>query len=327
MDRDDFEQKVAQLHSYITDGRNYNLSVGSSWKENFPDILKMTARADELMYADKQNYYKSILSGQANHKMNMTRELFKSTAKCDFSVVLQPKTGPKGSKIAGAKAFICKYSENVRIISSDKFLPIYESEGIIRHIDFFVLETVCRALKQWQADGYILCPVSVSFSLVTLMEYDIIGKIRQTCSAYGIRPEYIDLEVSANAGEVPPEQFAELAGKAAKENFVILPDGFGDASAVSVPEDIPTVKLGRKFIENMTDDLKNTDKVDVLTGICRRYTQTEALAKSIETEQTHPASYEAEHSHTGECLFFKPVSVEKFPELFLEREDVPDGQP
>lgn len=65
-----------------------------------------------------------------------------------FCAYLQPKVDAKTGKVCGAEALVRLLDEKNGIVPPGKFLPSIERAGLIRHIDLFVLESVCKIIRK-----------------------------------------------------------------------------------------------------------------------------------------------------------------------------------
>ncbi|MDO4549028.1 MAG: EAL domain-containing protein, partial [Clostridia bacterium] len=136
------------------------VSIGCTWNEGRMDMDKELLKADELMYAEKQIYYESSFQLGYSTIREAPKEVLQSIKDGRFIVCFQPKVHLKTKRIIGAEALVRKTRDDGVLIQPDMFIPFYESQGVIRHVDFFVLETSCAALSKWRAEG--IPPLSIS---------------------------------------------------------------------------------------------------------------------------------------------------------------------
>ena len=85
-------------------------------------------------------------------------------------IYLQPKVDLLSRETIGAEALIRYRHEERGMLPPDFFIPQLEKEHLIRYIDLFVLEQVCRLRRRWQQEGRFIFPVSINFSRITLMK-------------------------------------------------------------------------------------------------------------------------------------------------------------
>jgi len=95
------------------------------------------------MYIEKQSYYKKTLNAEYNRRSGR------------FVVYLQPKVEIETGRIIGAEALVRKSQKDSSLVMPDAFIPIYELENVICHVDLYVLEEVCKILRQWTRTGIL----------------------------------------------------------------------------------------------------------------------------------------------------------------------------
>lgn len=70
-----------------------------------------------------------------------------------FTVYLQPKINLSDEKLNGAEALVRKLNGKGNLVPPIDFIPELEQNGLISFVDFFVLETVCEYIHNWQKQG------------------------------------------------------------------------------------------------------------------------------------------------------------------------------
>ena len=174
---------------------------------------------------------KSELEGGLNHKRYkyeiMHQNLTRSLNQRRFEIYLQPKAEISTGKIKGAEALIRYRDEEHGLITPDKFIPQLESAGLIRYIDFFVLEEVCKTLQHWKSKGIELFPVSLNFSRATLLEKGVVERIIQTSDRYGIERSLLEIEITESIGDLEHRILSEISKKIIQEGYRLSLDDFG----------------------------------------------------------------------------------------------------
>lgn len=81
-----------------------------------------------------------------------------------FEVYLQPKYDLARKCVYGAEA-LARWNHPARgLISPGQFIPIFEKNGFIAKLDFYMWERTCRLLRKWSDAGLNPDPVSVNIS-------------------------------------------------------------------------------------------------------------------------------------------------------------------
>lgn len=324
MEQDVFEDIVGRFREEVNQHKEINASIGSIWTEDTSDLEEQIAYADELMYADKQSYYKSNLISDYNRSIVLTRELLESIARGDFVVYLQPKVELDSGRLTGAEALVRKQNADGSLIMPDWFISQYESEHIIRHIDLFVLEKVCSTLKSWRERGRKMIRISINFSRITLMENHIVQTIKEICDSYRVESEYIDIEMKESIGKMRWETLEKLTREFKSAGFSISLDDFGaqySNLAILSSMEFNNLKLDKNLVRNIERNEKSRIIVEHAISLCREFKGTTSVAEGIETEQ------QLQWLHDSRCdvgqgyYFSRPLTIREFSDLYMSREE------
>lgn len=320
-EKDDFYQKALQLKKECDDDEECDVSLGCIWKKDNIDVNNLIIKADEMMYAEKQSYYKNVLSEGPATRVGIASEVVNEISQQRFVVFYQPQINIKSGEIIGAEALVRKKGLDDRLISPGKFIPYYEIEGVIRHIDLFVLEDVCMTMKQWKKQGIDL-KVSVNFSRVTLMGEHIVDEIMNICNKYEISPQEISIEVTESISKMDHEQLRELVNELMKKGFTLSLDDFGSKySNLSILNDMDfdIVKMDKTLVDGLEKSNKSRVILKNAIQMCQELDTTHTLAEGIETvgQLRLLSDYSCE---LGQGFFIsKPVSLDQFNNLLSDR--------
>ena len=193
----------------------------------------------------------------------------------EFHVFYQPKHEAVSSKIAGAEALVRWKHPEYGFLSPKQFIPLFERNGFISRLDCFVLEQVCKDIKNWQNNGYPIVPISVNVSRHDFLEpgclehqYDIIDK-------YQIDHDYLHMEVTESLYSENTELIISKVKQTQKMGFLIEMDDFGAGySSLGMLSRFPLdiLKLDISFVQNIKDNqivieniIKMAHKMGLLT--------------------------------------------------------------
>lgn len=313
-DQDLFESMLSEFRSLAAADKDLHLSIGGNWRKGELDIREQTLLADELMYIDKQTYYKTLLNSTAKVRIGEAQILLDDIAAGMFVVYLQPQVDLRTEKIVGAEALIRRKNPEGGLVSPARFIPTYEKEGIIRHLDFFVLETVCAALRRWKAEGHVV-PISVNLSRVTLLEHNIANQLAGVCARHGIDPQLICIEVTESISRMDTPALEKLISRIREKGFSISLDDFGaqySNLAILTAINFNEIKFDRSLINGLGDNQKNNIIMEHVIGMCHDFDDTHSLAEGIETVQQKRILTEYKCKYGQGYLFYRPMDMETF---------------
>ncbi len=224
--QDLFNDTISCLRKRVDADGDLKISIGYCWRDGEIDIHAQIAHTDELMYVDKQTYYDAHQEIIYSHRTGASNQLLHEIKNGMFSIYLQPKIEAILGTVIGAEAMIRRKDEFDSFVPADIYLFRYEKEYIIRHLDFFALETVGKLLRQWES--YLLpnFRISLRFSKITFLEHDIEQTLSKLCKQIGILPSRIAFIISENFQDMDKKELFQLIQKLSDTGFYLLIDDF-----------------------------------------------------------------------------------------------------
>lgn len=320
--QDEFQKLTMELRRDFDEDRECDVSMGCTWKDDDISAIQEVINADDLMYAEKQNYYHSILNHGRIARTGMATEVLQEIVDRRFLVYFQPQVDLETLKVIGAEALVRKRGKQGQLLPPDSFIPFYEREGVISHMDLHVLDTVCATLQAWRRQG-IETRISTNFSRVTLMAPDIVTRIKMICQNHDVLPEKIMIEVTESNGKMNHQQLAELIRSFTAEGFSISLDDFGsEYSNLSILTDIGFNEV--KFDKSLVNELETSDKKRIIIKyamkICSELPDTRSLAEGIETPEQLELLRQY-HCDCGQGYYFgRPMPREDFYKILKEEQ-------
>ena len=264
-------------------------------------------------------WYDDALLEQLTRETRLTKAMDRAMEMDEFKVFLQPKVDIASGSVIGAEALVRWISEEQGFLPPDEFIPLFESNGFITKLDFYMLEKVCTLLRQTLDDPEkIALPVSVNFSRVTVRQMDFIRQFRQIVDSYNIPPCYIEAEVTESAFETNPEKVVKTMETLQKNGFLIVMDDFGAGYSslnllMSLPIDV--LKLDKEFLLEGTSVkrariiIKNIVDMAGFLGI-------QVVCEGVETEE-HLRFLKEIGCEVGQGYYFsRPLSLCEFQKKY-----------
>lgn len=318
IERNDFYNLVDRLRKKSEHDRECNLSIGAKWDEGSSSIADLVAAADELMYINKQTYYKASIDTSQKHRALFIKELLAAIDSGNYVVYLQPKVHLENRDIFGAEALVRLKDSDGKLIPPINFIPTLESENAIRYVDFFVLETVCKTLAEWRQQGINMISMSVNFSRITLLEIDVVDTMLRICRKYKIPPKWITIEVTESIGSMDTVSLKELIRNIKKAGFSVSLDDFGSQySNLSLLSNIDFDEL--KFDKSMVDNIAVNEKSQVIMRYAidmgLSLNDTISVAEGIETPEQLKLLLQMNCKYGQGYLFSRPIPIDEFRSL------------
>lgn len=271
------------------------------------------------MMEEKQKYYMKTPYFTKRHRPLMLQQTLHDLKEERFMIYLQPKVDLLSRETIGAEALIRYRHEERGMLPPDFFIPQLEKEHLIRYIDLFVLEQVCRLLRRWHQEGRFIFPVSINFSRITLMEEDILSSLLELIHAYEIDPSLIQIEITETLEEKDRESLLRLSHQLRQAGFTIALDDFGTKYtnlSILTYMDFDVLKLDRSLIQTLFSRETNQTIVRHVIQMCREF-PVEVIAEGIETEEQAALLASMDCSFAQGYLFGAPMPVSEFESRFV----------
>ncbi len=314
IEQEAFEQLIQVLRKDHSHNPDRPFAVGGIWQMGRINIPLAVKQSGELMLAEKQNYYKSLAPDTLEYNSNSGEVVLKEIRDGMYDIYLQPKVDLKSGEIAGAEALIRKFDANGKMIPPDKFVPIYEHEGTIRYIDFFVLERVCQVIQRLIEEGRPV-KIGVNFSRVTFMNYDLLDEIVSICDRYNIPHEYIKIEITESIDKMDLDFFIKKLSAIYDAGFDISLDDFGAKHSnlmMLIRGEFTEVKIDKGLIDNIAISTHNRTIIRNVIKLINELGSSVCVAEGIESKEQVKILQEQGCSYGQGYYFYRPLPVPAF---------------
>ncbi|MCD7953939.1 MAG: EAL domain-containing protein [Synergistaceae bacterium] len=316
----DFVARVEAAEKDICKKTSCGIAVGYTWSEKEILLGEMLHQAKLHMIEKKKLYYNSIEGKSKYNSKKILDNLNAEIAQGHFIVYVQPKITVAEGGLYGAEALIRYSSPDHGVIPPVKFIPTLEKEWLIRHIDFFVLEEVCKLIAKWIAEKRTLIPVSVNFSRTTLLESRIADRIEEIVDRYGIPHEYILIEITESAGYIEKDTFVSIGRILTGRGFSLSLDDFcSEYSCVSLLSALKfkEIKFDRSMISQLGSGEKTADTVcETMVGLCSKLGYP-VVAEGVETKEQLEILKKFKCDAVQGFFFDRPMPAEEFEKKYI----------
>lgn len=157
------------------------------------------AKGSRIIYAGEVNSF------YGKRKSKIKKAIQKAIKNQSFKVYYQPIYSTKQRRINSAEALVRLFDDELGFISPEEFIPIAEEDGSILHIGTFVLESVCRLIKENEIKSKGIEYIEVNVSVIECMKQNMASRILELIKRYELEPGQINLEITETAAMNSPE--------------------------------------------------------------------------------------------------------------------------
>ena len=235
----------------------------------------------------------------------------------EFKLYFQPKCCFNKDIIPSAEVLVRWHNRKRGLLLPDTFIPIFERDGFITKLDFYVLEKALQTLREWLDSGLKPCKLSINFSRLHLKDELSLPKIKILLDLYKIPAELIEIEITESAVmNNTPEAQKFVEGLHAMGLSVAMDDFGSGFSSLNVLKDLPfdTLKIDKEFLKDFGN---NPRTLAILEGIIPmlKNMKTNVVAEGVETEEQASFLTSLKCDLAQGFLYYKPMNVEEFKKL------------
>lgn len=274
-----------------------------------------TNRDSKIAVYDEKVYSHLVFVGQIEQSMKMAMKQH------EFKAFLQPKYNLETGQIVGAEALVRWIRNDGSVVYPDDFIPVFEKNGFIIELDYFILSEVCRMLKRRIEKKKLCVPISINQSRVLLQEGDYVSRVAGILKKYDTPPRYIELELTERIFRDDLTDLANMMEQLRSLGVRWSIDDFGTGySSLNLLKELPVdiIKIDKSFLDE-------TESSEASKIIIRKTVElTQELDKTVVCEGVETEN-QADYLRGIRCdmaqgyLYAKPMPMDEFEKL-LDKE-------
>ncbi|MCH4213756.1 MAG: EAL domain-containing protein [Atopobiaceae bacterium] len=281
------------------------------------DRALLALRSVKSDYSHRYAVYDDSMRAGLIHEQEVVSEMAGALDRGEFLVYLQPQYDYVRGEMSGAEALVRWKHPKKGIVPPNDFIPIFERNGFITHLDKYMWEQTCMLLARWRTEGRPDLPISVNISRYDCYDEHLVDTICDLTDKYGIPRDLLHLEITESAYMDDPGHLVSIVNEFHDRGFSMEMDDFGSGfSSLNMLKDVRVscLKLDRGFVmESHTSSRGGS----ILGSVVRmaHWLKARVLAEGVETKE------QAEFLKSIGCtlmqgfLFSKPVPVADFEKL------------
>lgn len=325
----DFYEKFNLLRNIFCEKTNlpFSIATGSYWVKSPSDLNSLLQQADSAMYTDKKKfYYGKEKTSRYRHNLDDILNLANYSALQEaltagqFCIYFQPKISLDTEEFIGSEALIRYINQAGEIIAPNNFIPILEEARLIKMLDLYVFEEVCKQINIWKERKMRVKPVSINLSRSTLSYHFLADQLLALITKHNIDISLLKLEVTETAEVDNQLVFSQALEKLKEYGFSISIDDFGVRNAslslfTTINFDI--LKLDRSLVKTLAQNQKARILIRSLAVICSDL-GIKLIAEGVETLEQLDILKELRCNEVQGYLFSKPLPLNDFENKYLQ---------
>lgn len=234
----------------------------------------------------------------------------------DFIVYIQPKFDMRTSRLVGGEALI-RWKDGDTMISPGEFIPVFEKNGFVIKLDFFVLEKICQKIAEWIDEGLNVVPISINQSRLHLREPNYIDDLVKAVEKHDIPKKYIEFELTEGTICENPTEIKKVLDELQDYGFLTSIDDFGTGySSLNILSELKVnvIKMDKGFLTVSSNMRSREIVVEQVISLAKNLNM-KVVAEGVETEE------QAQFLRDNGCdivqgfLFARPMPISEFEKL------------
>lgn len=239
--------------------------------------------------------------------------------KGEFLVYLQPKYGLsyESGEVIGAEALVRWYHDG-EIISPGRFIPIFEKNGFVTKLDFYMFREVCKLQKAWKNMGFTPKVISVNMSRLHFPNPDFVSTLKGYCDEYEIDTKYFEIEITESAAYENINILMSVFSEIKAAGFHVSIDDFGTGySSLNMLKDLPVdvLKIDRSFLTENADEEESASKIIACVVSLASSLEISTICEGIETKEQATLLSKLGCNMAQGFYFARPMPVKDFEKL------------
>ncbi|MHB8128509.1 MAG: bifunctional diguanylate cyclase/phosphodiesterase [Mobilitalea sp.] len=312
----EFKIKYAKFNPVMTCGI-YFLSKEDKVLSIAIDKANLVRKSIKGIHKSNYAIYDDSLHLQVTKEKLIENSMYKALRNNEFVVYMQPKIDLSTTMIIGAEALVRWRLSSGEVLGAIEFIPIFEKNGFIEELDFYVYEMTFQAIRQCMDIGKSELVVSMNVSRIHLNDSNFLERLDALVEKYMIPTRLIELEITESMFFVEPDRLLFIINNLRKRGFVISIDDFGSGySSLNLLKTLPVdiLKLDREFF--MSNVMENQDKIVISSIISlAKGLGLKVISEGVETADQLAFLKESYCDMAQGFLFYKPLPMEEFIEL------------
>lgn len=307
-----------------------NASIGITFSHpHYRKPEQLLRDADMAMYRAKArgraryHVFDAAMYDEAMERLLLETDLRKAIEQDELFLCYQPILSLETQQITGFEALVRWQHPTRGLISPATFIPLAEETGLIAPIGYWVLQTACAQIRQWQDQQIVdnSISISVNLSIRQLADPTFLHQLDGILIDTDFPPHLLKLEVTESI-LANQHQVIQLLERLHERQIQLSLDDFGTGfSSLSYLNTLPfdILKIDKSFVQPISSDSQSLGVIPAILAIAQTFNM-QVIAEGVETLE------QAEHLKQLNCplgqgyFFAKPLPAQEV-EAYLQQQE------
>ncbi len=251
----------------------------------------------------------------------MEHKMIQALENGEFIVYFQPIYQIKPLLLVGLEALLRMQTKKFGLVLPVQFIPELEHSGFILQVGQWMLETVCRQMEQWKADGVGTIAVSVNMSELQFRTPQLVSSLQQHLDAHQLLPRFLPVEIKEKALTTDWDYAQRAVNELRSAGLPVIADnyGTGEVSLQQLAEaGIFQVKLDISLMKALVGNPAALTRVQAIAKQAQQL-QMRVIAKGVESDSQLKLLEVMECAMAQGFFLGEPLPAKTIPALLKAR--------
>ncbi|WP_249028890.1 putative bifunctional diguanylate cyclase/phosphodiesterase [Tannockella kyphosi] len=279
------------------------------------DCADEARKKEKFIYGNTCSVYSKDMAKASKVKNEIVHSMEKGIENKEFTMLYQPKVDVKTNQIVGAEALVRWVSGYYNLIYPDHFIPVFERNGFILSLDYYVFERVCESVSKNQKMKNL--KISINLSTITLLEGDVLKQLTKIMEKHSVCASDFDIEITETAliqdackAVLKVDQLRQAGFSVSMDDFGTGMSGLSRFSEIAVD----TLKIDKSFLDRASSSLKAKETLLAIISLAKKLNIT-TVVEGIEEQEQLDLIKEFDCDIYQGFLFSRPIPQEELIKL------------
>ncbi|MEG1981829.1 MAG: EAL domain-containing protein [Clostridia bacterium] len=289
------------------------------------DIMTAIEKSNIARKSAKESYdsdiaiYNIDIQKEIDFKKELVKSMPLALKNGEFKLFIQPKYDFTTEKIVGGEALVRWIKPDGTMIMPNEFISLFEQTGDIYSLDMFMLDTLCKFIKNLISKNITAVPISINQSRNYMYRQNYVESIFNIVKENNVTTSLIELEITENTVYTNLDSLIEVLDKLQSLGFKLSLDDFGSGySSLNVLKNlsVDTIKLDRFMLsETLTSDREKTVVSNIIN--MAKELNISVVAEGVETIEQVDFLRKCGCETAQGYYYSKPIPAKDFEKLLL----------
>ena len=199
------------------------------------------------------------------------------------------------------------------------FISVLENNNLLYKVDIYVMNKVCKKLREELDLGHEIVPISINLSRADFVTCHPFNEVEKAINKYNIERKYICIEITETITMSNPEFIKKAINQFREAGYEVWMDDFGSGySSLNVLKDYPfdEIKIDMAFLKNFNEKAKSI--ISSTISMAQKL-NIRTLTEGVETKE-HYDFLKSVGCERIQCYYFsKPLPYDEVIDLMVEK--------